>query len=273
MTLDPSKSEFLNIDRFELDTTWDAVPTDSQEQLCVREPVVVRPLQEVRAMTARIELEGADALGWEVSDDGDDYGDKGAPSPCSASAAMVAAGSAAQLTDIMSTQVFDRQYLKSQAGLDMDGDISTPMDVEPSNSIKGMLTPEGTQVTEVRSVMPRGQDDQEHEINDIIGKEEVNGEAYYWVDWTLTLMPLSELGKASDLVGKFETGLPAHRRHAKGQRKQLKSDRGRQTVANAAFAPEKPPRLLQLLVAIKQAQHGIPAVIQKPRRGRPRKQK
>lgn len=247
--------------------------TDSQEQFCAREPVVVRPFQEVRAMTAQIELEGVDALEWEASNDGDDSGDKGAPTPCSASVAMVAVSSPAQLPDIMPTQILESQCPKSQVGLDMDGDASTPMDVEPNNSIQGMLTLEGTHITEVRSVMPRGQDDQEHEINDIIGKEEVNGEPYYWVDWSPTLMPLSELRKASDLVGKFENGLPAHRRHTKGQRKQLKSDRGRQAVAKAAFAPEKPPRLLQLLAAMEQAQHGIPAMIQKPRRSRPRKQK
>jgi hypothetical protein len=147
------------------------------------------------------------------------------------------------------------------------------MDVEPSNSAKSISPPESTHVAEIQSVMPGGQDDREHEIGDIIGKEEVNGEVYYWVDWTPTLMPLNELSRASDLVGDFEAGLPAQRRHAKGQRKQPKSSRGRQAIVKTLPTPEKLPRLLQLLAAMKQAQHGFPAEIQKPRRGRPRKQK
>ena len=101
----------------------------------------------------------------------------------------------------------------------MDGDVSTAIDVEPSDSIKYLLTPEGIYITEVRSIMPRGQDDQEYKINDIINKKEINGKTYYWIDWTPILVPLNELGNASDLINKFETGLPAHRRYTKRQKK------------------------------------------------------
>lgn len=257
--------EFLDIDGFELDNTSGAIPTDSREQLYVQEPSINHPFGEIRAMTGHAELKGEYALGWEILDDGND-------SPYFTSAPVVTAGSAAQQSDILIIQALKRQHQESQAGLNPDGDAAAPVDVEPSNNAKGISAPESTHVAGNQSVMPRGQDDREHEIDGIIGKEEVNGEVYYWVNWTPTLMPLSELGRATDLVGDFKAGLPAQRRHTKGERKRPKLNRGRQTIAKSLLTPEKPPCLLQLLAATKQAQHGIPAEIQKPRRGRPRKQ-
>jgi hypothetical protein len=43
---------------------------------------------------------------------------------------------------------------------------------------------------------------QEWEISDIIGKEVVDGEVHYLVEWRATLVPKSELGKAK-VLGKF----------------------------------------------------------------------
>ena len=37
---------------------------------------------------------------------------------------------------------------------------------------------------------------QEWEICDIVGKEDVDGVPHYWVQWSVTLVPKSEMGKA-----------------------------------------------------------------------------
>jgi len=271
----PSKPEYLNIDSFEPDITWKARPTDSRERPYVREFTVRQPFGEVRATTAHAELEGQNVLGGEILDNEVDSGGNDGLSHCSTSAAEIAADSTAQRSGTMMMPASGRQDSESPAGLDTsDDDAATLMDVEPSDSAEGVSAPESFHVAELESIITSEQDDQEHEINDIIGKEEVNGEAYYLVDWTPTLVPLSALGKASDLVGKFEGGLPTQRPHAKGRRKQMRSGpgRGRQAIMKALPTPQKPPRLLRLLVATKQAQRGILAEVQKPKRGRPRKQ-
>ena len=50
---------------------------------------------------------------------------------------------------------------------------------------------------------------QEWEICDIGGKEDVNGVPHYWVQWSVTLVPKSEIGKARALLARFEAGLQA----------------------------------------------------------------
>ena len=96
-------------------------------------------------------------------------------------------------------------------------------------------------------------DKQEWEICDIIGKEDVDGVPHYWVQWSVTLVPKSEMGKARALVARFEAGLRAQRKQKGGK------GRGR-------LLPSK---------AGKQAAAGVRATGQtqeKKRRGRPRKQ-
>lgn len=44
--------------------------------------------------------------------------------------------------------------------------------------------------------MAKGDSKQEWEIRDIIGKEDVDGAVHFWVDWSATLVPKYELGKA-----------------------------------------------------------------------------
>jgi hypothetical protein len=272
----PSKPEYLDIDSFESDTTWEARPTDSREQPYVGEFTASQPLGEVRAITAHAELEGQDILGGEILDSEVDSGGNDDLSHCFTSAAELAADSTGQRSGTMLMPASGRQDSESPAGLDTDDDAATLMDVEPSDRAEGVSAPESFHVVELQSIITSEQDDQEHEINDIIGKEEVNGEAYYLVDWTPTLLPLSALGKASDLVGRFEGGLLTQRGHAKERRKQMRSGRGRgrgrQAIVKALPTPQKPPGLLRLLAATKQAQRGIPAEVQKPKRGRPRKQ-
>ena len=96
-------------------------------------------------------------------------------------------------------------------------------------------------------------DKQEWEICDIIGKEDVDGVPHYWVQWSITLVPKSEMRKARALVARFEAGLRAQRKQKGGK------GRGR-------LLPSK---------AGKQAAAGVRATGQtqeKKRRGRPRKQ-
>jgi hypothetical protein len=96
-------------------------------------------------------------------------------------------------------------------------------------------------------------DKQEWEISDIIGKEDVDGVPHYWVQWSATLVPKYEMGKARALIARFEAGLRAD---------------GRQRVRKGR---ERHP----LLKASKKAITGACAtggMQQRQGRGRPRKQ-
>ena len=50
---------------------------------------------------------------------------------------------------------------------------------------------------------------QEWEISDIISREVVDGEVHYLVEWSATLVPKSEMGKARALVVRFKAQLQA----------------------------------------------------------------
>ena len=96
-------------------------------------------------------------------------------------------------------------------------------------------------------------DKQEWEICDIVGKEDVDGVPHYWVQWCITLVPKSKMGKARALVARFEAGLRAQRSQRCGK-----------------YRERLPPSK-----AGKQAAAGVSATGQtqeKKRRGRPRKQ-
>jgi hypothetical protein len=58
---------------------------------------------------------------------------------------------------------------------------------------------------------------QEWEICDIIGKEDVNGVVHYLVEWNPTLMPKYALAKAKGLVNKFEARLRAQSMQENGR--------------------------------------------------------
>jgi hypothetical protein len=49
-----------------------------------------------------------------------------------------------------------------------------------------------------------GESKQEWEIRDIIGKGDVDGVVHYLVEWSATLVPKYELGKAKGLVEKLD---------------------------------------------------------------------
>jgi hypothetical protein len=76
---------------------------------------------------------------------------------------------------------------------------------------------------------------QEWEICDIVGKEDVNGVPHYWEQWSVTLVPKSEMGKARALVARFEAGLRAQRRQKgeKGRGRLLPSKAGKQAGTRA----------------------------------------
>jgi hypothetical protein len=60
---------------------------------------------------------------------------------------------------------------------------------------------------------------QEWDICDIIGKEVVDSEVHYLVEWSATLVPKYELGKAKVLVDKFEAQLQVQCRQRGGKRR------------------------------------------------------
>jgi hypothetical protein len=74
---------------------------------------------------------------------------------------------------------------------------------------------------------------QEWEICDIVGKEDVDGVPHYWVQWSVTLVPKSEMGKARALVARFEAGLRAQRKQkgGKGRGRLLPSKAGKRAAA------------------------------------------
>jgi hypothetical protein len=76
---------------------------------------------------------------------------------------------------------------------------------------------------------------QEWEICDIVGKEDVDGVPRYWVQWSATLVPKSEMGKARALVAGFEAGLRAQRKQkgGKGRDRPFPSRAGKQAGTRA----------------------------------------
>ena len=76
-------------------------------------------------------------------------------------------------------------------------------------------------------------DKQEWEICVIIDKEDIDGVQHYWVQWSPTLVPKSEMGKARALVARFEAGLRAQRKQkgGKGRGRLLLLKVGRQAAA------------------------------------------
>jgi hypothetical protein len=76
-------------------------------------------------------------------------------------------------------------------------------------------------------------DKQEWEICGIIYKEDVDGVPHYWVQWSPTLVPKYEMGKARAFVARFEAGLRAQRKQkgGKGRGRLLSSKAGKQAVA------------------------------------------
>jgi hypothetical protein len=77
---------------------------------------------------------------------------------------------------------------------------------------------------------------QEWEICDIVSKEDVDGVPHYWVQWSATLVPKCEMGKARALIARFEAGLLAQRKRkgGKGRHRPFPSRAGKQAGTWAA---------------------------------------
>ena len=75
-------------------------------------------------------------------------------------------------------------------------------------------------------------DKQEWEIYDIVGKEDVDGVPHYWVQWSVTLVPKSEMGKARALVARYKARLRAQHKQkgGKGRGRLLPSKAGKQAA-------------------------------------------
>jgi hypothetical protein len=89
--------------------------------------------------------------------------------------------------------------------------------------------------------------DQEWEIQDIIGKEVVDGVVHYWVQWEATLLPEHESPKTKALVKKFEARRRAQARQkdvdAEGQGNVPVWKAGRQAIMGASITrQQKRPR-------------------------------
>jgi hypothetical protein len=75
--------------------------------------------------------------------------------------------------------------------------------------------------------------DQEWEICNIVGKEDVDGVVHYLVEWNPTLVPKYVLKNAKEMVNKFEARLRAQARQEKGRGRLLQSMVGQRTMLEA----------------------------------------
>jgi hypothetical protein len=78
-------------------------------------------------------------------------------------------------------------------------------------------------------------DKQEWETYDIISKEDADGVPHYWVQWSATLVPKYDIGKARALTDRFEGQLRAQgrQRGGKGRERQPLSKADKQAVTGA----------------------------------------
>jgi hypothetical protein len=113
-----------------------------------------------------------------------------------------------------------------------DRTLSSSANGEPAGTTRATPAYEPTPPTEPQLCLQVIDDDQDWEVRQIIGKEEVDGVLHYMVDWHPTLIPEESLGHAKELVDKFEARLQSQRRVKSGQRGPgLK--RGERAVAKA----------------------------------------
>jgi hypothetical protein len=139
-------------------------------------------------------------------------------------------------------QLAKRAMVSPESEIAIDGQSASPSTI-PASDDSGMP----------RQVVEVANDKQEWEICGIIDHEDVDGVRHYWVQWSPTLIPESEMGQASDLVARYKARLQAQRKQkgGKGQVRLLPSKAGKQAAAR--------------IRAKDQTQ-------EKKRRGRPRKQ-
>ncbi|KAH7378933.1 hypothetical protein BKA64DRAFT_241722 [Cadophora sp. MPI-SDFR-AT-0126] len=92
-----------------------------------------------------------------------------------------------------------------------DGTLSSSLDARLTSFSRSPPASEVTSRTEL-DVCPMVTDvDQDWDVREIIGKEDLDGVTYYLVDWHPTLLPGHSLGHAKELVQKFEARIRAQR--------------------------------------------------------------
>lgn len=171
------KPEYLNIDSFKVDITWKARSINSWEQPYVEKFTVDQLLNEVQAIMAHVELEGQDVLKREILNSEVDSEENDDLSHCFTLVTEVAANSMTQQSDIIMMSVSECQDPESSAELDTNDDAAILINIKLSNKAEDVSASKSFLITELQSI--RKQDDQKHEINNIIDKEESNDELYY----------------------------------------------------------------------------------------------
>jgi hypothetical protein len=86
---------------------------------------------------------------------------------------------------------------------------SEPIEVLPP--LRGHGISPTTPPTEPQLAVQAIDDNQDWEVHKIIGKEDVDGELHYLVDWSPTLVRENALGHAKELVDEFEARVLAKR--------------------------------------------------------------
>jgi len=126
---------------------------------------------------AHVELEGQDVLKREILNSEVDSEENDDLSHCFTSVTEVAANSMTQQSDIIMMSVSECQDPESSAELDTNDDAAILINIKLSNKAEDVSASKSFLITELQSI--RKQDDQKHEINNIIDKEESNDELYY----------------------------------------------------------------------------------------------
>jgi hypothetical protein len=100
---------------------------------------------------------------------------------------------------------------------------------------------DGQSATLARSALVMSESNDPEKPQQVVdGKEVLDGEVHYLVEWSATLVPKNELGKAKPLVEKFEARFRAQCRQRGGKRRGRlpPSKAGKQAISGARVTGE-----------------------------------
>ena len=92
-----------------------------------------------------------------------------------------------------------------------EGTLSSSLDARLTSSSQSAPGSEVPSPTELEVCPVVTEVDQDWDVREIIGKEDLDGVTYYLVDWHPTLLPEYSLGHAKGLVQRFEARIRAQR--------------------------------------------------------------
>lgn len=92
-----------------------------------------------------------------------------------------------------------------------DGTLSSSSNSSAASTARTNPASESAPPTKPQLCLQLIDANQDWEVRQIIGKEDINGEPHYLVDWQPTLLPRHSLGDAKELVDNFEARLKARR--------------------------------------------------------------